>query len=117
MQVSSSAETENKQAADNSTTESADAEPTNFQSKAKVQQAKENKVSYDITVYDSAENAKSANPAGKIASSPAVSTKPSIRQLNQSNRSSKNSDILLAKLVKPLCHKLVKRNLTAILQE
>lgn len=72
-----SAETADKQAAEPAKASAAatetsipEKEASTSQSKAEVQEDKESSVNYDITVYDSAENAKSANPAGKIASSP-----------------------------------------------
>ncbi|MCI1231478.1 MAG: hypothetical protein LKG10_05115 [Lactobacillus delbrueckii] len=72
-----STETADKQAtepakASAATTETSipEKEASTSQSKSEVQEDKESSVSYDITIYDSAENAKSANPAGKISSSP-----------------------------------------------
>lgn len=74
---SESTETADKQAtepakASASATETSipEKEASTSQSKAEVQEDKESSVSYDITIYDSAENTKSANPAGKISSSP-----------------------------------------------
>ncbi|MGM9904746.1 YSIRK-type signal peptide-containing protein, partial [Lactobacillus sp.] len=45
-------------------------EASTSQNNTEAQESKQSNVNYNITVYDSAENAKSANPAGKIESSP-----------------------------------------------